>query len=281
MTLRGWHGGSHGMTSFRDILVHLDGGERDEARVAAAAALVRRFGGRLTGLFARLDHHPPGGAARHGSDLFEAAARASEDRFAATTSGLPTRFWRLAHGEAGHVLNEVVVCARVSDLVVIGQHHAGKDAPAELPETVIMASGRPCLVIPAVGEYPVIGNAVMVAWNGSREATRAVHDSMPLLEAADSVEVVTVRTGSASGDGERRPPLSVLDHLTTHGIRVTPEVLAGDDIGIMDLLLSRAFDHSADLLVMGAHAGLHLPFARGAGTRYILDHMTLPVLMSH
>ncbi|HTH15475.1 MAG TPA: universal stress protein, partial [Magnetospirillum sp.] len=75
--------------------------------------------------------------------------------------------------------------------------------------------------------------------------------------------------------------LSIIDHLSAHGITVTREVLAGEDIGIMDLLLSRAFDQGADLLVMGAHGGYHLPFFKGAGTRHILKHMTLPVLMSH
>ncbi len=269
------------MTGYRDILVHLDGGERDDARVAAAAALVRRFGGRLTGLFARIENHGPSLVAHRASEAFEAAAHAAEEHFTAATRGLPSRYWRLAHGEPNHVLDETVICARLSDLVVIGQHHAGKNAPAQLADTVIKESGRPVLVIPAVGEYPVIGDAVMVAWNGGREATRAVHDALPFLETAGSVEVVTVRTHSGAVGGEKRPPASVLDHLTTHGVRVSREILAAEDIGIMDLLLSRAFDQGADLLVMGAHGGLHLPFARGAGTRYILEHMTLPVLMSN
>ncbi len=75
--------------------------------------------------------------------------------------------------------------------------------------------------------------------------------------------------------------MNIVDHLAAHGAKVTRELLTGEDIGIMDLMLSRAFDQGADLLVMGAHGGSHLPFGKGAGTRYILDHMTLPVLMAH
>jgi len=65
------------------------------------------------------------------------------------------------------------------------------------------------------------------------------------------------------------------------GVAAKPEVLVVEDFGIMDLLLNRVSDRSADLLVMGAHGQLGFPFvSRGAGTRYILQHMTVPVLMS-
>jgi nucleotide-binding universal stress UspA family protein len=268
------------MTTYRDILVHLDGGSHDAARVSAAAGLVRRFGGRLTGLFARVDHHSASIIARRPSELLNAAAEAAEQQFITLTSGIPARFWRLGHGDPGHVVGEMIVCARVSDLAVIGQHHPGKDVPADLAEQIILNSGRPCLIIPATGDFPVVGDNVMVAWNGGREATRAIHDAMPFLETANAVEVVTIR-GDAAANGESRPPVSIIEHLGTHGIRVNREVLAAEDIGIMDLLLSRAFDQAADLLVMGAHGGPHLPFRKGIGSRYILEHMTLPVLMSH
>lgn len=268
------------MTNFRDILVHLDGGSRDAARITAAAGLVRRFGGRLTGLFARVDHHGPSIIARRPSEVLNAAALTSEQLFISLTSGIPSRFWRLSHGDPSYVLGEIVICARVSDLTVIGQHHTGKDSPSDLAEQVILGSGRPCLIIPSNGDFPVVGDNIMVAWNGGREATRAVHDAMPFLETANAIEVVTIRSvGSASGDA--RPPVSIIEHLATHGIRVNREMLAAEDIGIMDLLLSRAFDQAADLLVMGAHGGPHFPFRKGIGSRYILEHMTLPVLMSH
>ncbi len=267
--------------SYRDILVHLDGGARDDARIAIAASFVRRFGGRLTGLFARSEHYGPSLVAHRASEALIAAGQIAEHRFACATSGLPARFWRLAYGEPAHILAETAACCRLSDLVVLGQHHASKDAPAELVERMILEAGRPVLIIPSVGEYPTVGEAVMIAWNGSREATRALHDAMPILKTATGVEVVTVRpSGGKTGPDGAVPPLSVLDHLATHGVKVTKEVLAAEDIGIMDLLLSRAFDQGADLLIMGAHGGTQIPFFKGAGTRHILDHMTLPVLMA-
>lgn len=268
----------------KDILVHLDGGERDGLRIVAALDLAKRFGARLTGLFARSEVLRTAQVARRSSDAFEIAAKHSEADFiaAAQTAGIAHRWWRLAHGEAGHVLHETVVCARFHDLTILGQHHDGKDAPEELVEHVILQSGRPTLVIPALGDYATLANTALVAWNGGREAARALHDSMPLLETAKVVDILTVRAqGPHPGGDVPLPPVSIHEHLAAHGITVNRDVLAGEDIGIMDLLLSRAYDLGADLLVMGAHGGYHLPFFKGAGTRYILKHMTLPVLMSH
>lgn len=268
----------------KDILVHLDGGERDTTRITAALDLADRYGGRLTGLFARAERQTVAMVARRASDAFALAAKQSEQSFAELTAGtgVPNRWWSLAHGEQGHVLHETLVASRFHDLTVLGQHHDGKDAPEELVEHLLLQSGRPVLVMPSVGQYPTIGTNVLVAWNAGREAARALHDAMPLLESAANVEILTVRAQPALQPGELKlPPLSIHDHLAAHGVKVGRDVLAGDDIGIMDLLLSRAFDQGADLLVMGGHGGYHLPFFKGAGTRHILRHMTLPVLMSN
>lgn len=268
---------------YKEILVHLDGGERDAMRIRVALSIAQRSKGRLTGLFARTERLGPAVVARRASDAFEADAAKSEQQFQAATAQaqIPVRWWRLAHGETGHVLHETVACARFHDLVVLGQHHDGKDAPEELVEHVILQSGRPTLILPSAGEYKSIGANVVIAWNAGREAARALHDSLPLILDKAQVEIVTVRPQQPRPDGVALPPLSIHDHLAAHGISVTREVLAGEDIGVMDLLLSRAFDQGADLLVMGAHGGYHLPFFKGSGTRHILRHMTLPVLMAN
>jgi nucleotide-binding universal stress UspA family protein len=76
--------------------------------------------------------------------------------------------------------------------------------------------------------------------------------------------------------------IEVTRQLATHGIRAKAEVMLVEDFGIMDMLLNRVTDRGADLLVMGAHGHIGYPFiSRGAGTRYILRHMTVPVLMSN
>lgn len=268
---------------FRDILVHLDGGSRDGLRIEIALNIAAQHQGRVTGLFARSERLMSNIVARKASDKLQEAAAQSERQFNTLTadSDIPCRWWRLSHGEAGHVLHETVLAARVADLVILGQHSEGKNAPEELIEQVLLQAGRPTLIIPHAGDYPTVGQKCMLAWNGGRECTRAVHDALPFLVKADEVEILTIRPNQDQASTEGVPPISISDHLDFHGVKITREVLAGDDIGIMDLLLSRGFDMGCDLLVMGAHGGYNLPFFKGAGTRHILKHMTLPVLMAH
>ncbi len=192
----------------RDILVHLDGGDRDSLQFSVAAALALRFGARLTGLFARSERDWAATVAQRSSEAFEAAAAASEAQFTAATRdlGRPCRWWRLAHGEPAHVLIQTMAAARFHDLLVIGQHRPDKNAPADLLEQVILQSGRPVLILPAVGHYPSVGTNILLAWNGGREAARALHDALPLIVQADNVEILTVRPPSSdTGSPGRRP----------------------------------------------------------------------------
>lgn len=270
--------------SIKDILVHLDGGSRDAGRTALALTLAQRFGARLTGLFARQEHSGPSLVARRASEALTRAAAEAETVFAtaADAAGVPWRWWRLAHGDPAHVLSETVICARFADLSVLGQHQDDGYTPDDLVEQVILQSGRPVLVVPSAGDYADVGRRVILAWDGGREAARALHDALPLIEGAEIVEAVTVHGHRPAPSGEVMvPAVNILDHLTAHGVKVTREHLAGEDIGVMDLLLNRAADSGADLLVMGAQGGSFLGLGKGAGTRHILKHMTLPVLLSH
>jgi nucleotide-binding universal stress UspA family protein len=256
---------------YRDILVHLDGGPRDALLVNVARALAERHAGRLTGLFAR-----------RSSEELEAAANASEAAFTKATrdGSIRVRWKRLPSGSPFDIIAEMAASARFYDLVVMGQHHEDKPSPADLGEQVILQSGRPVLVIPAVGEYPTIGTNVLVAWNGGREASRAMHDALPLLAKAASVGVLTVLASDQKRNEHGLSGTKILDHLAVHGITISREILVKQEIGVMDLILSRSFELGADLLVMGAHGGSHLTLSRGAGTQHVIDHMTLPVLFS-
>jgi nucleotide-binding universal stress UspA family protein len=138
------------------------------------------------------------------------------------------------------------------------------------------------LIIPYAGSFPTIGTRVLVAWDATREAARALHDAMPLMETAEAVTVMTVVTS----ESERRPALASLDrvvrHLERKGISAQAEATLRGDLGVSDVLLSRASDIGADLIVSGAYH--HSPYREalfGGVTYDLLDHMTVPVLMSH
>jgi nucleotide-binding universal stress UspA family protein len=121
---------------------------------------------------------------------------------------------------------------------------------------------------------------VLVAWNGSREATRAVHDALPLLRRAEQVTVLSIDPDPAA---ERRlPGAHVSRHLTRHGVTVQSPTITGADGAVGDLLLSYVADHDIDLIVMGAYGHTRLrEVVLGGATRTLLRHMTVPVLMSH
>ncbi|HEX2115333.1 MAG TPA: universal stress protein [Alphaproteobacteria bacterium] len=135
--------------------------------------------------------------------------------------------------------------------------------------------------MPYVGSPHDFGHRVIVAWNGSREAARAMGDAMPLLRQAQSVCVVSI---NAEGEtqGQPGPAAELTRRLADHGIQAEPQVLRSDDISAADMLLSRIADLGADSLVMGCFGHSRLrEIVLGGTTRDVLRHATVPVLLSH
>jgi len=270
----------------KDLLVHIDDSERCAVRLGIALDLARRFDARLTGLFARNESRVVSSVVHQASEALAAARAAAKEHFLAEAeaAGVKARWWQLSHGEPGHVLAETMFCSRFADLVILGQHDPEHSPlPHDLVEHVILHSGRPVLVVPSSGNFATVGERIVVAWNAGREAARALADAQPLLVQARSVTVVSLR-GPQEGDASSMfevPPVDVLDHLAAHGIQAEGERLVGEQIGKMDMLLSRLCDLGADLVVLGAHGQYALSPRRGSGTRFVLAHMTVPVLMSY
>jgi len=156
------------------------------------------------------------------------------------------------------------------------------DALPDLPERVILGAGRPVIVVPYAGTFKTMGQRVVVAWNASREATRAVNDALPLLERAASVRVLSINPhGGRSGHGAVAGA-DISLHLARHGVRVEAASVNASDVRVDDMLLSQAADCGADLIVMGAYGHSRLgEFVLGGATRHILRQITMPVFMSH
>jgi nucleotide-binding universal stress UspA family protein len=169
--------------------------------------------------------------------------------------------------------------ARYADLSVLAQ-----DAPesqdlrfADLAEDVLISAGRPVLVVPK-GGAAWSGRTALVAWNGSREAARALADAMPLLERAQTVEVFT----AGEQDIGDLPGADIAAHLARHRIDVEVFRFAGIESSVGDALLNRAADIGADFVVMGGYGRSRFrEYVLGGVTRHVLQNLTLPVLMSH
>ena len=277
--------------ALKDILVHVDPNKQGIARMDAAVNLAITHGAHLTGLYVK-SHIPipPYIQAQIGQDVLDMQTatldRLSDEAEAAFVdkakkADVPFE-WRSAEGDIIEILN---MNARYCDLAVIGQlnpEEGGIAADAGLPDRLILSMGRPALVVPYVGEYPVIGERVMVAWDGSRRATRAVNDALPLLKLAKKVSVMAVNPGNGPEGHGDVPGMDLAQHLARHKINAEAEHVTTDDIDIADMLLSRAADEGIDLFVMGAYGHARWrELVLGGVTQHMLEHMTMPVLMSH
>jgi nucleotide-binding universal stress UspA family protein len=281
----------------RDLVVLLDDSARCEANLEMAAMLARTHDAHLTGLclLELLIPIAPGYALAAYPDVFALQPVADlRDRARATAEKIEARFretlrrdglsgdWILGRGFPAE---DAVQCARRADLVVIGQRNPDEQArhpvANDLLEDVLMGAGRPVLVVPYVGTYEVIGKSVLIGWKDSTQATRAAHDAMPLIDKSGKVTVLTVQRGRR--DDEMLPGADMATHLARHGLTVSAARTVNDgSISDADAMLSYASDLGADLLVMGAYGhSRRREILLGGVTREIVDHMTLPVLMSH
>jgi len=273
--------------ALKNLMVHLDAAQRTEARLNLAVWLAREHGARLVGVFGQLaEAHQVGVVPVWPPEAYVMAARASRALFEQVTASLRESQWcDLNRGSDTAVIEELTHYARHFDLVVLGQFDDTVKSHTA-PETVrelVLNSGRPALVIPYAGEFQQVGKYPLIAWSGTRESARALNDALPLIEGCTEACVLSMAT--RQDEAEAACNDAVL-HLKAHGIAARSEAFVmaeGEGIGVMDLLLNRVTDRATDLLVMGAQgAEFGLPFgSRGTGTRYILQHMTVPVLMSH
>jgi nucleotide-binding universal stress UspA family protein len=174
--------------------------------------------------------------------------------------------------------------ARYADLAIIGQtdsNDAASVAANGLPELLALASGRPVLVIPYIGARDPIGQRVLVGWNASREAARAVTDALPILREAKQVTVVAVNAADSRRHGEI-PGADIGLFLARHGVKATVASSERVEFGAGEWLLSRAADLQADLIVAGAYGQSRLrEMVLGGVTQTLLANMTVPVLFSH
>jgi nucleotide-binding universal stress UspA family protein len=265
----------------KDLLVHLDSGARAGERLGIAVSLARRFGARLTGLFAESETLGSSLVGRRSPENMARAAADARARFDAACAGLPSRFWQLEPAESSDVIGAAIVCCRQMDLAVFGQRH-GDDAPVpdSLVEEVVAGCGRPVLVVPSIGRFPDVGKRILVAWTGSREAARALHDALPLLRGAERVTLLSLQLPQEGGPGGL-PSLDVADHLKLHGVVAKYDRWLVADLAAVDAVLNRASDEAADLTVIGAFGLIGGPRLRPPETtRQILATMTTPMLLS-
>ena len=278
------------MTSaWRSILLHVDAAPGSVARMQIALELAERHDARIAALFAGADPEPDASFAYSGAAALDdlAATRRLEWRDAART-----RLRRAAGDDGSRIawadlagdamVPGFVAEAAYADLLVLGPPStagaARGGAPAGFVESVVLQSGRPALIVPPDAAPTGLGRRILVAWNGSPQAARAVAGALPLLGHAEAVHVVS---------WSHRPPcapcsgLSIEEMLGRHGVaaeahRRGPSPHVGDEL----LALMRRL--GADLVVMGAYGRSRArEWMLGGATRSMLHAQQVPLLLAH
>lgn len=274
--------------SYKTLLVHVDDSTRSEARTAFACDLALKYGAHLIGLYivsqdvlrplATGEESLNLGAneARHAQKMNDAQAR-----FTAAAQRAAAAFeWRAPSGPS---VETAVLHARHADLLVLGQ--PDPDNPAtyiarHFVEDVIMSAGRPAIVLPHAGRIATFGESALVAWDGGREAARALADAIPILKRARFVTVVSV---SKQPEEATLEEFDIAAYLDRHGVRASfTSIPRPPGVGTGATLLNQLSDRHADCLVMGAYGHARArERVLGGVTHTLLETMTVPVFMSH
>jgi nucleotide-binding universal stress UspA family protein len=284
--------------SLKDVLVVFTGPHDPAPRLQVAIDMARRDAAHFIGLYLI----PPvslfaGGlpytgsvtemralesvqASRRSTALAEAGRVEAAFRDEAARADLSSE-WRCIEG---HPADTAVLHARYCDLAVLGQSDPEHPVPdgADLVETVLLGSGRPTLVVPYAGRFEQVGRHVLIAWNAAREAARALNDALPILVGAEKVTVLSVNPKDGIGEEATWPAADIALHLARHGVTAEASYTVSHEIDVGNTILSRASDLGSDLIVMGGYGHSRArELILGGVTRTLLQHMTVPVLLSH
>lgn len=274
-----------------DIVVHIPADHEADAVIDCAISAAVLFDAHLDGIVGVYQPINPaimvGASAayfavptQYNTDSDQAAVRLDQFEIAARPSGI-------SHGAravcdtpalANQALAEI---SRLYDLSIVAQPDRNKPSHYDaLAEAVLFNSGRPMLLIPFIHTGPLKTDRVLICWDGGRPAARAVHDAMPFLLKAGSIEVVAVNE-----DEEDESPTSsaaLVAHLARRDLAATTYRFTSEPSNIHNAILSLAADSSTDLIVMGGYGHSRLrEFILGGVTRGILKSLTVPALISH
>jgi nucleotide-binding universal stress UspA family protein len=283
--------------AIKHILVCVDGTDRDRSVLDQALQIALRFDSHIDVLHVRFDVHGTA-SDRHERQIdrlldkpvehivAETAARARRHfeewhaqcklplRDRGTAVQGPSSLWREITGYEDDVIARL---GRVSDLIVVARKGAGSSTFSAMAlETALFETGRPVLMVP-VGPPANLFHRVLIAWNGSREAARAVGFALPFLTACEGgVEIFASPESKHPADREE-----LLRYLSWHGIvgdRIAPDDARATGAG----LLAQASAHQTGLIVMGAYThGHYRQFLFGGMTRHVMEHAAIPVLFAH
>jgi nucleotide-binding universal stress UspA family protein len=277
--------------SLNDIVVYVDGAEAAKERVRFAVALAKQHGAHLIGVaFAPTTLLPLYGADAGLADMTEVlesvkaqGAQALEEyKSHAAAEGISCEA-RLLQGMSEEFPQEFARAARHADLAILGQPRDGDPLIGQyaLVECCLFASGRPVIIVPASPEERTLTGTIVAAWDGSAEAARAINDTLAFIKRASRVVLLVGMVDEQGGDAASQAGAMVA-HLKRHGIAVEVICVKASEVDVGRILLSKAKELGADLMVMGAfHHSRWREFMLGGVTLTVLEEAAIPLFMAH
>jgi nucleotide-binding universal stress UspA family protein len=274
----------------KDIVVNLSVAEKGSPAADYAVAVAGALEAHLAGIAFVYDPIVPmSGAGYIPAEVIEtqqadneSSAKRAIERFAEATrrAGVAAEPLTLTASLAG-AGDQFARIARRFDLAIVGQGDPDTSTLDDIiAETTLFESGRPMIMVPYIQKGPLKLDNVMVCWDGSRQAARAIGDAMPLLAKAGRVEIVIVT--NERGKEHEIEGADMGEHLARHNLKVEVNHIVGGDIDVADALLSHAADSGADFMVMGGYGHSRLrEFVLGGVTHSMFRSLTIPALMSH
>jgi nucleotide-binding universal stress UspA family protein len=277
----------------KDMVLNVTVGATDDATIDYSVSLAGAFDSHLAAVAFVYEEVP---IAMLGDDMAaqwvdgveelrreaQSAAKAALARFDKLARGAgvsaEARMVETSFTEAGDEFGRI---ARRFDLSLVRQAEPASRRPDNLIiQAALFDTGRPVLIVPYIQKGEARLDRILICWDGSRPAARAIADSLPFLRRAKAIEIVTI--GERVKGEETMTGGDITDHLRRHGLSVATKNIVAPDVDVPSIILSHAADCSADMLVMGGYGHSRLrEFVLGGTTRGILASMTVPTLMSH
>jgi len=281
--------------SIKTVLVFIDISPDSWTRIDYAVKIAREHKAHLTGIFiaptswnaSMSENYSVGSAAIksvtkfHRDQEIETSKKAKEFFEAAQANEkISSKFYIIKDSEVKQRINSFLLYA---DLMI-----AGKPGTNGLPknwsaETILLANGVPFLLVPNGWTSPSgeIGKRILLGWNGSREARRAITDSLPFLIAAQSVSVVEVDPDGTPGHGDLIGA-DLLVYLNRHDVKVIVDPVSSHGKPVATVLMEYVATHHIDLIILGAYSHSRpSEILFGGVTRSLLKTMTIPIFISH
>lgn len=276
--------------AIKDLAVAYNGSSNADKVLGFAAQMSNKYGASVTALHVHVPLQYESTVARWASKEVLEQLRQTD---ATATAGVEKRFKEQVANEdfkesvewlveTGPVNEQLARMARCYDLLLIGQiSEPGQKQRRVRAEDLVVRMGRPLLVIPAHHQSRPFSEHAVVAWDGSRPASRALSDAMQILETKKRIDVVTVGPKS-DGDSSDPGASPIVRHLRRHGVDAEHIYLKAGKDNVGAAILEYCGEVQPDVLVMGAygHARLREDLFGGV-THHILTRMNVPVLLSH